>query len=221
MKKLSYLLIFLGLTILVYPITNKLINEHYQSRMLSKVEKSIEADAYNSEVITNKMDLVEYSSKEKKHISNKITPSNDPKKNSTKSNDSDNRHDGNVILEINKINLKLPVLEGVTEDNLKISVSKYIGTAQPGNIGNFAIAGHRSYTYGKQFNRLNEIEIGDKLKVITPKDTYTYKVNKKFIVSPENVWVLDNIHDKRMITLTTCHPIRKATHRLIVQGIIE
>jgi len=56
------------------------------------------------------------------------------------------------ILKIDKIDLHLPVLRGATEKNMKISVASIKGTGKIGDMGNYAIAGHRNYTYGRNFN---------------------------------------------------------------------
>ncbi|MEJ8554781.1 class D sortase [Tepidibacter sp. Z1-5] len=125
------------------------------------------------------------------------------------------------ILKIEKIDVLLPILEDATKENLNIGPCRILETKRPGEIGNCAIAGHRSYNYGKQFNRLDEIELGDKIQVISKEKNYIYTVNNKFIVKPEDIWVLEgNDHDK-IITLITCTPIKVGTHRLIIQGIID
>ena len=56
------------------------------------------------------------------------------------------------MLKIDKIDLHLPVLRGATEKNMKISVASIKGTGKIGDMGNYAIAGHRNYTYGRNFN---------------------------------------------------------------------
>ncbi len=125
------------------------------------------------------------------------------------------------ILKIEKIDLELPILEDATKENLNVGPCRILETKIPGEIGNYAIAGHRSYTYGKQFNRLDEIELADKIQVISKGKSYIYTVNNKFIVEPEDIWVLEGNERDKMITLITCTPIKVGTHRLIIQGIID
>lgn len=121
------------------------------------------------------------------------------------------------IMEIPKIDLKVAVAEGTDKKTLKKAVGHFDGTAMPGETGNFAVAGHRSYTYNEFFNRLNEMEIGDEIRVRTVKGEFVYEVTDIFVVEPHDVWVLDPTPDPT-ITLVTCTPIRVATHRLIVKG---
>lgn len=86
--------------------------------------------------------------------------------------------------------------------------------------GNFCIVGHRSYSYGAFFNRLDEMESGDAIYLEVAGETFCYLVEKIFVVEPEDTWVLNN-SDETMITLITCTPIRIGTKRLIIKAILE
>lgn len=122
------------------------------------------------------------------------------------------------IVSIPKIGVDLMFVEGVSKQALKFAVGHMPGTAMPGEEGNCAIAGHRSYTFGEYFNRLDEVEVGDEIQITIGKENYTYKVYESFLVEPSEVWVTGPIEDKKVVTLITCHPVVKATHRLIVRG---
>ena len=124
------------------------------------------------------------------------------------------------ILTIPKINLKVAIGEGVDQSTLKYAVGHFNGTAMPGQKGNFAVAGHRSYTYSEYFNRLGEIKNGDTIYVQAKNGTYTYKVYNISVVTPDHVEVLNPTPDATM-TLVTCTPIRVATHRLIINAKLE
>jgi sortase A len=122
-----------------------------------------------------------------------------------------------VRLEIPKIALKMPILEGATKENLGKSITT-IKEKQRIGEGNYAIAGHRSFTYGKHFNRLPELEIGDEVKVSSTKREYMYRVTSKKLVLPTDISVIADNENEQQITLVTCHPMKNPTHRLIVQG---
>jgi sortase A len=124
------------------------------------------------------------------------------------------------IINIPKIDLKVAVGEGIENKTLKYAVGHFEGTAMPGEKGNFAVAGHRSYTYSEYFNRLDELNVGDDIIVKTSKGEFTYKVYDKKVVEPTEVSVLDKTKEAT-ITLVTCTPIRVATHRLIVKGKLQ
>jgi sortase A len=124
------------------------------------------------------------------------------------------------ILQIPKIGLKVAIGEGSGSNAMRYTVGHFPDTAKPGDTGNFALIGHRSYRYGQFFNRLDELSEGDLIKVKKGKQTFTYSITETMVVNPEDVWVLDATSDAT-ITLVTCTPIRVATHRLIVKGILE
>lgn len=122
------------------------------------------------------------------------------------------------ILSIEKIGLTMPILTGATNSNLHLSLASIEGTARAGQTGNYGIAGHRSRTRGRNFNRLDEVEIGDILQVETAEGTYRYTVDEKLLVLPEDTWVLMSDGVEKRITLVTCDPMIDPTHRLIVKG---
>lgn len=125
------------------------------------------------------------------------------------------------MLYIEDIELSLPILRGATAANLNKSVASIANTGQPGQIGNYGIAGHRNRTFGRNFNRLEEMEVGDVIEVDNGFEIFTYTVTEIMLVEPDEVWVLEGNDTDRMITLVTCHPHVNPTHRLIVRGIVE
>src|SRR6187551_41025 len=78
-----------------------------------------------------------------------------------------------------------PIAEGVTRRDVldKIGIGHYPGTAFPGDVGNFAVAGHRT-TYGKPFADADKLEINDYLVVQTEAAWYVYSVVSTEIVAP-------------------------------------
>lgn len=124
------------------------------------------------------------------------------------------------ILSIPKISLEMPILYGVSDRNLNISVASFEGGILPGEKGNYALAAHRGHSYGSLFNRLDELEKGDYIFVRSKGEVYKYIVEDVFLVLPNEVWVLED-NDIKEITLITCDPIYNPTHRLIVKGILN
>lgn len=120
------------------------------------------------------------------------------------------------VLKIPSIDSENPVREGVEADVLSDSLGHDPSTAYAGNQGNCVIAGHRNYSFGKYFNRLNEVEIGDEIYLETMLDEYRYEVTEIKVVEPTDTYILDNIGDKETLTLYTCTPIYIATHRLVI-----
>ena len=67
------------------------------------------------------------------------------------------------ILRIPSIDSENVISEGTDKEALSKSLGHEIGTALPGTEGNCVIAGHRNYTFGKYFNRLDEVKVGDEI----------------------------------------------------------
>ena len=115
-----------------------------------------------------------------------------------------------------------PLLEGTSHDILHQGVGHYIGTAMPGAIGNFAMAGHRT-TYGRPFHDIDTLLPGD-LIVVETRATYSvYAVKRHVIVDPTTVDVLDPVPQQpgarptaAWLTMTACHPKYSAAQRYVV-----
>jgi sortase A len=121
-------------------------------------------------------------------------------------------------------NWSVPVVEGVELPDLARGVGHYPETARPGQVGNFAVAGHRA-TNGEPFAYLDKVRPGDMVVAETRRHWFTYVVDRTKIVSPTSTWVLDPVPGKpgveptqRLITLTTCNPRWASYERLIVFG---
>jgi sortase A len=127
--------------------------------------------------------------------------------------------EGIGILTIEKIDVRLPVTDGVTEAQLKVAVGHVPQSAPIGGDGNAIIAGHRSYTYGQYFNRLGELEPGDTIKY-QPKGgaEMAFEVYEILTVLPDAPAVYEDFPGEQILTLHTCTPIRVATHRLLVRA---
>jgi sortase A len=120
-----------------------------------------------------------------------------------KTNDTVDLNDGIGIISISKIDLKVIIKEGTDMKTLRRAVGHFEGTPMPWENGNFAIAGHRQYTYGEFFNRVDEIETGDLIEIQTLNGKFEYKVDGKKEVEATQVEVLDNTPEDK-ITIVTC-----------------
>ncbi|WP_026459681.1 class E sortase [Schaalia suimastitidis] len=124
--------------------------------------------------------------------------------------------------------MKTPLAQGVGADVLDMGwAGHYPDTAQPGEIGNFSVAGHRR-SYGNNFRRVEEMQVGDEIVVDLQDHYLVYEVDNWEIVSatdPENYRViapvpgdvtLSQTPTERWMTMTTCHPEWGNTERYIV-----
>jgi sortase A len=123
-----------------------------------------------------------------------------------------------AILRIPKIHVEVPVLEGTDDLTLNRGVGHVANTANPGEKGNVAIAGHRDGF----FRGLKDIGLGDKIEVNTLQRTQTYIIDRITIVDPTDVSVL-RPREHASVTLITCYPfyfIGSAPKRYVVQASI-
>lgn len=89
-------------------------------------------------------------------------------------------------IDISKINVKLPIYHGDTDKVLEKGVAHLPNTAFPiGGIGNHSVlSAHTGYPTQVFFDNLNELEIGDEIKVSVLDETLTYAVTAKTLLSP-------------------------------------
>ncbi len=120
-----------------------------------------------------------------------------------------------ALMEIPSISLSQGIVEGISDDILQYYLGHFEGSAKPGEKGNFSVAGHKVSDYSEAFVNLYKVEIGDEILIKANKKEYVYEVTDNFIVSPDNVEVLDNT-DEATITLVTCTV--GAKERVIVKG---
>ena len=116
-----------------------------------------------------------------------------------------------------------PVLEGTATGTLKKGLGHYAGTAQLGQKGNFAVAGHRR-TYGDPFEDFPELRRDDAVVLTDGTTWFTYRIDKgPYKTLPSDIEVIDPVprtsgytRAGRYLTLTTCEPEWGHSHRLIV-----
>ena len=137
--------------------------------------------------------------------------------------------DAYAIVRIPRFGAKFakPLYEGTTRDVLMRGIGHYPKTQQVGEVGNFAMAGHRT-TYGKPFNQIDKLKDGDVVLVETKKTYYVYRVTDHEIVLPTKVSVLLPVPNKpgakakqATLTMTSCHPEFSARERFVVHAELE
>lgn len=137
------------------------------------------------------------------------------------------------------------VIEGTDPDELQQGPGHYVDSAMPGELGNFALAGHR-VGKGSPFLDLDKLMPGDTIVIETADTWFTYVVlgdpatgnfgadpsgiPGQQIVSPQDVEVvfpIPGVDDASVaptsayLTLTTCHPKFSAQQRLIIHAILD
>jgi len=124
-------------------------------------------------------------------------------------------------IEIPKIGVNDIVVAGVSTSDLKKGPGHFPDTPLPGQLGNAAIAGHRT-TYGQPFHNVDKLEINDDIVVTTLSGTFVYKVTGQQIVTPSDYQVISTTDPTlATITLTSCHPKWTAQERIIISGVLD
>jgi sortase A len=122
-----------------------------------------------------------------------------------------------AVLRIPKIRLEVAVLPGTDDRTLDRGVGYIGGTAPPGTDGNLGIAGHRDGF----FRGLKDLATGDLIHLDTLQGMDAYRIERMWVVKPEEVSVLDPT-STRAITLVTCFPfyfVGAAPERFIVRAV--
>lgn len=112
-----------------------------------------------------------------------------------------------------------PILQGVDQASLASGLGHYPGTALPGEVGNFALAGHRA-THGEPLRDIDRLRRGDEVIIETRDEWLVYTLTHDRIVAPDDVWVVaavpgdpDARPAQELLTLTTCNPRWASTQR--------
>lgn len=122
-------------------------------------------------------------------------------------------------IQIPAIDVDWVFVQGVKYNDLKKGPGHFRETPMPGQLGNAAIAGHRT-TYGQPFFHLDLLQAGDRIITITGLGRHVWSVTESFVVAPteyERI-VPTKEWNRAMLTLVTCTPAYTARQRLIIRA---
>lgn len=220
-RKLSTIFIlivlFAGLSLLLYPTLGDYLNNLNQSRDISKYVENVakidktqyneilkKAKAYNSTLAKTPTHW-KLSEKEIKQYEETLDIS------------------GTGIMgyvEIPKINCSLPIYHGTDANVLQIAIGHLEGSSLPvgGKSTHAVLSGHRGLPSAKLFTNIDRLEVGDSFMVRVLDETLTYEVDQIRVVDPYETSELEIVDGKDLCTLVTCTPYGVNTHRLLVRG---
>ena len=120
-------------------------------------------------------------------------------------------------ISIPELDINLPILKGVTDQNLLIGAAT-LKPDQKMGAGNYTLASHYSNAYGETllFSPLLRARSGMKVYLTDLENIYVYTIDSISNVSPQELSVLDETGEN-IITLVTCTDI-SASQRHIVRG---
>ena len=124
------------------------------------------------------------------------------------------------IVEIPKIDIKLPIYHTTREDVLQVAAGHLEGSSLPvgGASTHAVISAHRGLPSASLFTDLDKLEEGDHFLIHVLNETLCYEVDKISVVKPEETSGLAVEEGKDLVTLLTCTPYGVNSHRLLVRG---
>lgn len=122
---------------------------------------------------------------------------------------------------------EVPIISGVGRRDLAKGVGAYPSSVRPGQVGNFALAGHRT-THAAPFGGLLRLQSGDEVLIETRDAVYTYVLDvgaAEVTVADDAAWVLDPVPGRRgaaatqpTLTLTTSQDLLRTPDRSVAFG---
>lgn len=121
---------------------------------------------------------------------------------------------------IDRIDIEMPIYLGSTYDNLSNGFANLAGTSLPvgGVSTNCVLAGHRGWNGAKYLTDIEELQLGDEIRVTNLWETLNYEITAIEIIYPDEISKIAIRKDKDMLTIVTCHPYREANLRYVVYG---
>ena len=211
------LMLFAGLSLLLYPTVSNYWNSLHQSRAIAAYVEQVaqtdnetfdqlrgQARAYNRTLV-GKAYRYDMTRQEREEYLGLLNVS-----------------ENGIIgyIEIPDIHCELPIYHGTDADALQIGVGHIEGSSLPvgGESTHCAISGHRGLPSAKLFSDLDKLTVGDRFILRVLDETLTYEVDQIHTVLPGEMDELEIVEGEDYCTLVTCTPYGVNTHRLLVRG---
>lgn len=117
-------------------------------------------------------------------------------------------------IEIPKLGIAVPLLEGITLTTLDQGPGHWPGTAMPGRRGNAVVAGHRT-SHGRVFRDIDDLVPGDEVIFTTLEGRFRYLVTGTTIVMPDALYIVEQT-EAHTATLFACHPPGSTRQRIVL-----
>ncbi|EMI9089811.1 MULTISPECIES: class C sortase [Bacillus] len=208
-----------GLGIFLYPtISNWLATRAHYSE-ISSYDKKIKS-LQKKEVERREKEAAEYNKQVQTSTKTFADPFSEEKSNHQSYADALNLGDVMGYIEISKINIKLPIYQGTTEEVLSRGVGHLDYSSLPvgGENTHTILTGHRGLPSAKLFTDLDKLSEGDRFYVHSLDKVLAYKVDQIKVVLPHETDDLQIVENKDYTTLITCTPYGVNTNRLLVRG---
>jgi len=207
--------VIIALSVLLYPVVADLVNSRSQSRAVMGYMADVEAEGVDwqamleearewNQWLLGKQNKFKFTAEETARYNRLM----------------DTGRGVIAVLEIGKIDVKLPVYHGTDEGVLQVGVGHMEGTSLPtGGAGTHTfLTGHRGLPSSKLLSHLDKMAVGDIFYLYVLSDVLTYEVDEINTVLPDEAGTLPIDPDMDFCTLVTCTPYGVNTHRLLVRG---
>ena len=211
------IMLLIGLSLLLYPTVSDYLNHLSQTRVLELFREELEqlsvedytelleaAHEYNRRLLTkggrfvmSEEDLLEYHSML-----------------------SFNGRGVIGSLEIEAIDVNLPVYLGTSEGAMQIGIGHLEGSSLPvGGLGTHSVVtGHRGLPSSILLTNADRLIEGDIFVLRILKEALSYQIETIVIVEPEDFSYLGIFPDRDLSTLLTCTPYGINSHRMLLIG---
>ena len=218
------LIIFVGLTVVLYPYISNFVNTKNASRVV---------DSYSSAMKnmskTDYTDMLEAAREYNARLSGSGATVKDAFGDALEDEDREDiywslldvaDHGMMGYVEINILDIKLPLYHGVSESVLAKGAGHIQGSSLPvgGESTHAVVSAHTGLPRAKLFTGVDMLKPGDTFALHVLNETLTYEVDQVLKVLPHEVEALAITRGGDYVTLVTCTPYGINTHRLLVRG---
>ena len=226
------LIVFLvGAGLIIYPTFSDWWNSFHQSRaIISYMDEVAQMDEKQYEEVLRA--AREYNAKLAKNGIRWILEDDEKKRYNEQLNVTSSGSMG--YIQIQKINVMLPIYHGTEESVLQTCIGHLEGTSLPVGCASYdpqkekvtdrldgshcVLSGHRGLPSAKLFSDLDKMAEGDLFTLNILNETLTYQVDQIRVVEPDDLSDLRIVKGKDLCTLVTCTPYGINSHRLLVRG---
>lgn len=211
-----------GFVMLTYPFFGNSWNEHYQTKIVTQYDDSMEkleqarrdeewekADAYNRELVGNVV------------LSDPFNVEGLKEQNKEYDSLLNMAQDGMMCsIEIPSIGVNLPVYHGTGDAVLEKGTGHLVNTSLPvgGPNTHCVLSGHTGLSTAILFTDLDKLVEGDLFYLHVLGQVLAYEVDQINVVVPTDISNLMIEPEQDYVTLVTCTPYGINSHRLLVRG---
>lgn len=221
-KRIFFLFLLAGLTVLNYPFISQMVNERSQSTVIRTYQeqvKDLSAEKRKEEAQAAR----DYNRRLARSASSGIgDPFASGKKADREYQELLQMGDQGMMgyLSIPAISLDIPIYHGTSAKTLELGAGHLQGTSLPvgGKSTHAVISAHSGLPSKLFFTDLDQLEKGDTFFLHVAGEQLAYETDLIQTVEPHETDALKIIPDKDYVTLVTCTPYGVNSHRYFVRG---